>query len=175
MVEANPRDATPQADRRAELEERIFGEQDERMRELYEWCKEFTRKMMERVQAFSARSRRTAQNLLVSLKRNRDELRDMFKKNEMAAVKERILQILQSERNPESFFVGEEQEFLDEDGNSNSQVVMARFDDLEAAINSRIQKLEARHDGGWVDEMGRKITEAVAMLDRMAAQHAERE
>ena len=91
MVEVNPRGAKPQADRRAELEERIFGEQDERMRELYEWCKEFTRKMMERIQAFSARSQRTAQNLLTSLIRNRDELKDMFSKNEMPAIKERIL------------------------------------------------------------------------------------
>ena len=52
---------------------------------------------------------------------------------------------------------------------------MARFDDLEAAINNRIQKLEARQDADWVNEMGRKVAEAVALLARIVAQHAERE
>ena len=52
---------------------------------------------------------------------------------------------------------------------------MSRFDDLEAAINNRIAKLDERRDADWVNEMGRKIAEASALLDRIAAQHPDRE
>ena len=52
---------------------------------------------------------------------------------------------------------------------------MTRFDDLEAAINNRLAKLDERRDADWVNEMGRKIAEASALLDRIAAQHPDRE
>ena len=88
-------------------------------------------------------------------------------------MRQRIQNILQSEQNPQSFFIGEEHEFFDEDGNGNIVKILARLDELEQAMKIRKEKMSSRQAGTWLNDMGRKVAQALSIIDQIVAQYAE--
>ena len=52
--------------------------------------------------------------------------------------------VLQNEEQPDRFFVGEREEFFNQDGSVSRESIMKRLDELEFVVKRRITRLQTR-------------------------------
>ena len=95
MVEANP--AKPSPERLADVEEQIFDPIDEEIRAFHDWCKDFVDELSRRIEDLSRRHRDIAGQKRDDIIRNKAEIRDMFRRQAVRDIEERLRNIIQTE------------------------------------------------------------------------------
>ena len=114
MVEATPSGTSP--GRLAELEECIFETIDEEMRGTHDWCKDLVLEYTQRIETISRKHLGIAKQKLSLIHTSLKNFKEMAQMGANEAMKARLLEILQSEKNREGVLVGAEADFCNEDG-----------------------------------------------------------
>ena len=114
MVEATPSSTSP--GRLAELEECIFETIDEEMRGTHDWCKDLVLEYTQRIETISRKHLGIAKQKLSLIHTSLKNFKEMAQMGANEAMKARLLEILQSEKNREGVLVGAEADFCNEDG-----------------------------------------------------------
>ena len=84
-------------------------------------------------------------------------------------MRSKLAVISQTETLRDRFFVGDPNEFFDEEGNASQVRIMRRLDELEKVIVRRLERLDTRQNGDWLTDLERKIAQAVSLIDSITA------
>ena len=88
-------------------------------------------------------------------------------------VRAELAAITQTDQNQDRFFVGDADDYFHPDGSPNQVLLLKRLDEIECVIQRRLQRLEARQSGEWVNELERKLFEVMRAIDLITAQYAQ--
>lgn len=173
MVVANP--LAGHEELMDDLEDRVFVHQDEKMERHFNESKDLTQQLIEKVRAIAEGNMREILAYRSDLRDVRARFKSMFADNGTTGqdIKAELAAITQTDQNQDRFFVGDADEFFHKDGSPNQILLLKRLDEIECVIQRRLQRLEARQSGEWVNELERKLFEVLSAIDLITAQYAQ--
>lgn len=145
MVEATS--DTLSAERKAEIADSIFWRIDEQIRESKDWSKDLVLEISERYENLARENLRISQQKLDEVRLHLREIPQMYKQGAPPEqMKDRILSILSTEDNQDPFLVGEESDFLREDGRIKLHRVQKALRESVQVVEDRCLGLKMRLD-----------------------------
>ena len=172
MVEANP--AKPSPERLADVEEQIFDPIDEEIRAFHDWCKDFVEELSRRIEDLSRRHRDIASQKRDDIIRNKAEIRDMFRRQAVRDIEERLRNIIQTEDQRNGFLIATEADLRDSAGQFSLAKIMDGLSESEIAVKNRCDKLALSQNGvNLLDEITRKVAHTLSEIDQILSQFGE--
>ena len=157
------------------LEDEVFQHQDQKMQHLFSEWKDYTEKMANQRIELAYANKEEVLKYRSNCVKVREHFTKHFKNNTATEklVRNKLAVITQTEEKTNRFFVGDADDFFEEDGTTPSQSrILQRLDDIQHVIERRLNRLEARQSGHWISDLQRKVDQAMRIVDEITQQYA---